>query len=83
MATSDLPTSDDDEIPAPRPKKPNGGKKTKKKTIVLDSDLSSDDQVIKTKPKKINLPGSIQVDTDMEEIETKKETPEEELSKFW
>ena len=46
----------------------------------MDSSSKSDDQVIKKKPKKINLAAS--VDMDIEEIETKKESPEEELSTF-
>jgi hypothetical protein len=45
-------------------------------------DSSSDDQPKKRKPKKINLAASIQVDTDIEEIQNKKETPEEELGEF-
>lgn len=76
------PHASDDDEPAPHPKKPTGVKKPKKRSTVIDLDSSSDDQVIRKKPKKINLAASLDIDTDIEEIETKKESPEEQLGKF-
>jgi hypothetical protein len=56
---------------------------SKRKTVAVDSELSKD-QVIKKKPKKVtvNLAASLQGDTDIEEIESPKETAEEELGEF-
>ena len=72
----------------PRPQKKNRKKKPKKKSNVLESSddamvIDSDDEVKARKTKKkpeANLKGM--VDTDIEEVPGKEETPEEELGQF-
>ena len=82
---TDVDEDDDDDLPAPpplRPKKSKPWNKSKKKATVIESDdSSSDDQVItKKKPNKTNLAASL--DSDVEEIQKKKETPEDELGEL-
>ena len=81
-------SSDKEENPAPCPQKKNRKKKPKKKFNVLEflddaMVIDSDDQVKAWKTKKkpeANLKGM--VDTDIEEVSGKEETPEEELGQF-
>ena len=83
-----LPPPDEEENPAPHPQKKNRKKKPKKKSNVLESSddamvIDSDDEVKARKTKKkpeANLKGM--VDTDIEEVPGKEETPEEELGQF-
>lgn len=78
-----LELTDEDDNPAPRPKKSKHRKLSKKKSTVINSnDSSSDDPVVitKRKPNKINLAASLKtLDSDIEETKNPKENSEDEL----
>ena len=78
-----LELTNEDDNPAPCPKKSKHWKLSKKKTTVINSNnSSSDDQVVitKRKPNKINLVASPKtLDSDIEEIKNSKENSEDEL----
>lgn len=72
--------TDKEDSPAPPPKKRK--RRSKKKATVIGSDESSSDEQV-TKPKKLTktyLAPSL--DSDIEEVQNPKETPEEELGEL-
>jgi hypothetical protein len=77
---------DDDEDPAPPPKRAKGIKKSQKKARVIDSESSSDDEHDRPiKKGKCAVPSkkAMEIDSDgIEEIQNPKETSEDELGKW-